>query len=98
MDTWFISKNVNREAKKRFRNSSKPFWNEELMDLWQRVVESETNIWLVPKIRDFGKFTRHNNYADDNSLAKIDSDINVIKAEHEVSSGVAIQLFKETFM
>ncbi len=33
------------------------------------------------------------NYADDNSLAKIDSDINVIKAELEVASGVAIQWF-----
>ncbi len=30
------------------------------------------------------------NYADDNSLAKMDSDINVIKAELEVASGVAI--------
>ncbi len=40
MDTWFISRNVNRGAKKRFRNSTKPFWNDELMDLWQRVVES----------------------------------------------------------
>ncbi len=38
------------------------------------------------------------NYADDNSLAKIDSDINVIKAELEVASGVAIQWFKDNFM
>ncbi len=38
------------------------------------------------------------NYADDNSLAKIDSDINVIKAALEVASGVAIQWFKEYFM
>ncbi len=38
------------------------------------------------------------NYADDNSLAKIDSDINVIKAELEVVSGVVIQWFKENFM
>ncbi len=38
------------------------------------------------------------NYADDNSLSKIDSDINVIKAELEVVSGVAIQWFKENFM
>ncbi len=38
------------------------------------------------------------NYADDNSLAKIDSDINVIKVELEVVSGVAIQWFKENFM
>ncbi len=38
------------------------------------------------------------NYADDNSLAKIDSDINVIKAELDVASGVAIQWFKENFM
>ncbi len=34
-------------------------------------------------------------FSDDNSLAKIDSDINVIKAELEVASGVAIQWFKE---
>ncbi len=38
------------------------------------------------------------NYADNNSLAKIDSDINVIKAELEVASGVAIQWFKENFI
>ncbi len=38
------------------------------------------------------------NYADDNSLAKIDSDINVIKAELEVASGVAIQWFKQTLL
>ncbi len=38
------------------------------------------------------------NYADDISFAKIDSDINVIKAELEVASGVAIQWFKEHFM
>ncbi len=38
------------------------------------------------------------NYADDNSLAKISFDINVIKAELEVASGVAIQWFKENFM
>ncbi len=31
------------------------------------------------------------NLADDDSLAKIDSDINVIKTELEVASGVAIQ-------
>ncbi len=37
-------------------------------------------------------------YADDNSLAKIDSDINVIKGEIEVASGVAILCFKEHFM
>ncbi len=38
------------------------------------------------------------NYADDNSLAKIDSNINVIKAEREVESAVAIQWFNENFM
>ncbi len=38
------------------------------------------------------------NYADDNSPAKIDSDINVINVELEVASGVAIQWFKENFM
>ncbi len=38
------------------------------------------------------------NYADDNSLAKIDSDINVIKAELEVAFRVAIQWFKENVM
>ncbi len=38
------------------------------------------------------------NYADDNSLAKIDFDINVIKAELAVASGVAIQWFKENFI
>ncbi len=38
------------------------------------------------------------NYADDNSLAKIDFDINVITAELEVASEVAIQSFKENFM
>ncbi len=38
------------------------------------------------------------NYADDNSLAIIDSDINVIKAELEVVSEFAIQWFKENFM
>ncbi len=38
------------------------------------------------------------NYADDNSLAKIDSDITVIKAELEIASGVAVQWFNENFM
>ncbi len=38
------------------------------------------------------------NYADDNSFAKIDSDINVIKEEIGVASGVAIQWFMENFM
>ncbi len=49
MDTWFISRHVNREAKKRFRNSSKPFWNDERMDLWQRVVESENKSMASPQ-------------------------------------------------
>ncbi len=38
------------------------------------------------------------NNADDNSLAINDSDINVIRAEHEVAPGVDIQWFKESFM
>ena len=38
------------------------------------------------------------NYADDNSLAIIDYNINVIKAELEVASGVAIKWFKHNFM
>ncbi len=43
-------------------------------------------------------YVRQFNDADDNSLAKIDFDINVIKAKLEVASGVAIQWFKENFM
>ncbi len=38
------------------------------------------------------------NYADDNSLAKNDCNINVKKAELEVASTVAIQWFNENFM
>ncbi len=38
------------------------------------------------------------NYADDNSLAEIDSDSNAIKAELQVATVVAIQWFKENFM
>ncbi len=30
IDLWFKSHNVNRVSKKKFRNSSKPFWNGEL--------------------------------------------------------------------
>ncbi len=49
MDTWFISRNVNRGTKKRFRNSTKSFWNDELIDLWQSVVESENKYFACPQ-------------------------------------------------
>ncbi len=38
------------------------------------------------------------NYADDNSLASIDHDINVIKKDLDLASEVTIQWFKDNFM
>jgi hypothetical protein len=38
------------------------------------------------------------NYEDDNSLTIINYNINLIKAELEVASGVAIQWFKDNFI
>ncbi len=38
------------------------------------------------------------NYADDNCLASIDHDINVIKKDLELASEVVIQWFKDNFM
>ncbi len=38
------------------------------------------------------------NYADDNSLAFIEHDINVIKKDLELASEVAIHWFKDSFM
>jgi len=49
MDVWFTSRNINRGAKKRFRNSTKPFWSNELMNLWYKVVESENKYLASPQ-------------------------------------------------
>ncbi len=38
------------------------------------------------------------NYTDDNNLASIDDDINVIKKDLELASEVATQCFKDNFM
>ncbi len=42
MDLWFKSNNVNSVSKKKFRNSSKPFWNDELTKLWKNLCTEES--------------------------------------------------------
>ncbi len=42
MDLWFKSNNVNSVLKKKFRNSYKPFWNDELTTLWKNVCKAES--------------------------------------------------------
>ncbi len=44
MTLWFKSHNVNSVARKRFRHSAKPFWNDELFYLWKKTqCEAESN-------------------------------------------------------
>ncbi len=43
MDLLFKFHNVNCVAIKRFRHSAKPFWNNELFYLWQKLCEIESN-------------------------------------------------------
>ena len=42
MKTWLRSKNVNPSAKHRWRHSSKPFWDENLNDLWNQLCQAES--------------------------------------------------------
>ncbi len=49
MDTWFKSRNINNCARKRFRNSSKPFWNEQLSQLWSEICIAESSYLAAPQ-------------------------------------------------
>ncbi len=42
MDLWFKLHNINSASKKKFRNSSKPFWNDELTKLWKTLCTTES--------------------------------------------------------
>ncbi len=42
MDLWFKSNNVNSVSKKKFRNSSKTIWNDELTKLWKNLCTAES--------------------------------------------------------
>jgi hypothetical protein len=41
MDLWFRSHNVNSVSKKKFRNISKPFWDDELSEWWKNLCKAE---------------------------------------------------------
>ncbi len=43
MDNWFRSNNINSKSCKKFCNSSKPYWSDELSDLWKEMCIAETN-------------------------------------------------------
>lgn len=41
MNKWFRAKNVHPSSKKRLHRSTKPFWNDQLQNLWNVLCESE---------------------------------------------------------
>lgn len=43
MDKWFKSHNINSVSRKKFRNSSKPYWNDNLSELWTDMCKAESN-------------------------------------------------------
>ncbi len=49
LNKFFVCKSMNTAAKKRMRHSSKPYWNDELFDLWKRVCESEKRYLSAPQ-------------------------------------------------
>ncbi len=67
MDTWFISRNVKRQRKdleivpSLFGMMSSWTFGTELLNL-------KTNIWFVPKILDFDKFTPRPQYLDQQKI------------------------------
>ncbi len=49
MDKWFRFNNINNCLHKKFRNSSKPYWNENLSELWREMCLAEANYLKAPK-------------------------------------------------
>ena len=49
MDHWFRSRNINQCGRRKFRNSSKPFWTEQLTALWSDVCTAESNYLAAPQ-------------------------------------------------
>ena len=42
MDHWFRSHNINQKSRKKFKYSSKPFWNDHLSSLWEQLCIAES--------------------------------------------------------
>ncbi len=69
--------------------------------MWQLIkafCESNSLLCLSPCIISWKVYVKQLIIADDNSLASIDHDINVIKMDLELVSEVAIQWFKDNFI
>ncbi len=45
MNKWFRSKNVNPSAHKRLTKRNKPFWCDNLQQLWNNVLEAENALF-----------------------------------------------------
>ncbi len=43
MDGWLRYRNVNPDAKHRMCHSLKPFWNDDLQNLWSKLCEGESS-------------------------------------------------------
>lgn len=49
MDKWLTYKNINPSAKRRLRHSVKPFWNDELQNLWNDLCKTENEYLSKPQ-------------------------------------------------
>ncbi len=47
MSKWFRSKNINPSAHKRLTKCNKPFWCDNLLQLWNNVLEAENAFWQL---------------------------------------------------
>ena len=49
MDVWFNVNHISNSGRKKFRNSSKPFWNEELTNMWKDLCYAENRYLSSPQ-------------------------------------------------
>ncbi len=74
MDNWFRSNNINSKSRKKFRTSSKPYWSDELSDLWKEMCIAETNylksIQNTPRRRNLLKLFKNKQHTFDKAFKK----------------------------